>query len=243
VTEDIVKPKRRIPLTLILWGAAALAVIAAVTWASATGLLTWSMAVDAKEAASGFVSGYPVLAYAGFVGLFVLLALTLFPAQLWVIVFGAMLFGFGPGLIVSWTAAVSGAVAVYWAARTVLASRYRAATSKHLSKVEAAFREDQFAWMLAVRFIPIVPYPVSNVAPAFLGARFTPFLIATLIGVIPYSAGYSFIGAKAGEVLDRDTPPDVASLAGDMLPILLVGAALPLLALGVKRLRKKPKAP
>jgi uncharacterized membrane protein YdjX (TVP38/TMEM64 family) len=241
VTGDIgEKPRRRIPLTLILWGVAALAVIAGVAWASATGRLSWAMAVDAKEAASGFVAGYPVLAYAGFVGLFVLLALTLFPAQLWVIVFGAMLFGFWPGLILAWTAAVSGAVGVYWAARTVLADRYRQATSKHLSRVEEAFRQDQFAWMLAVRFIPVVPYPVSNVAPAFLGARFLPFLIATLIGVIPYAAGYAFIGAKAGEVLDRDTPPDVASLAADMFPILLVAAALPLLALGVKRLRKKP---
>ncbi len=97
------------------------------------------MAVDAKEAASGFVAGYPALAYAGFIGLFVLLALTLFPAQLWVIVFGAMLFGFWPGLVLAWTAAVCGAVGVYWAARTVLADRYRAATSKHLSGIEEAF--------------------------------------------------------------------------------------------------------
>lgn len=237
------KPRRKIPPALIVWGLVALAVIALIAWASATGRLSWAMAVDAKEAASGFVAGYPVLAYAGFIGLFVLLALTLFPAQLWVIVFGAMLFGFWPGLILAWTSAVCGAVGVYWAARTVLAERYRAVTSKHLSKVEEAFRQDQFAWMLAVRFIPVVPYPVSNVAPAFLGARFMPFLIATLIGVIPYAAGYAFIGAKAGEVLDRDTPPDVASLAADMFPILVVAAALPLLALAVKRFRKTPKAP
>ena len=240
MTEDAGEPgKKRLPLGLIAWGVAALVVIVAITWAAATGRITWAMAVDAKQGLSGLVAGAPALAYVGFIALFALLALSLFPAQLWVVVFGGMLFGFWPGLVVSWLAAVSGAVAVYWAARTFLAERYRAATSKHLSRVEEAFRHDQFSWMLAVRFIPVVPYPVSNVAPAFLGAGFRPFLIATLIGVIPYSAGYTFIGAKAGEVLNRETPPDVASLAADMAPILIVAAMLPLAALAVRRLRRK----
>ena len=135
------------------------------------------------------------------------------------------------------------ALAVFIAGRTFLADRYRAASAKYLARVQAEFSKDQLIWMLAVRFIPVVPYCISNVAPAFLGARFTPFLIAAIIGVIPYVSAYSLAGAKAAEVLNRDAPPDVGSLAADMFPVMLAVAALPLLALAVRRLTKKAKAP
>jgi uncharacterized membrane protein YdjX (TVP38/TMEM64 family) len=238
VTEEIVK--RGPPWVLIAWALAAIAIIGGVTWATSTGVLTWSMAVDAREGAAGFVAGYPVLAYAIYILLFIVMALTLFPAQLWIIIFGAMLFGFWPALIVSWAAAAMSAAAVFVAGRTLLAERYRAASAKYLARVQQEFSKDQLIWMLAVRFIPVVPYCISNVAPAFLGARFTPFLIAAMIGVIPYVSAYSFAGAKAAEVLDRDAPPDVASLAADTFPVMLAVAALPLLALAVRRFRRKP---
>lgn len=227
------------PWVLVGWAVVAAAIVAGVTWATSTGVLTWSMAVDAREGAAGFVAGYPVLAYAGYVLLFVVMALLLFPAQLWIIIFGAMLFGFWPALIVSWAAAVLSAAAVFGAGRTLLAERYRAASEKYLGRLQQEFSKDQLIWMLAVRFIPVVPYCISNVAPAFLGARFAPFLIAAAIGVVPYVSAYSFAGAKAGEVLNRDTPPDVASLAADMFPVMLAVAALPLVALAVRRLTRK----
>lgn len=234
--------KRSVPWVLIAWVAAAAAIVAGVTWATSTGALTWSMAVDAREGAAGFVAGNPVLAYVAYILLFIVMALLLFPAQLWIIIFGAMLFGFWPGLIVSWAAAVVSAAAVFLAGKTLLAERYRAASEKYLGRLQQEFSKDQLIWMLAVRFIPVVPYCISNVAPAFLGARFTPFLIAAGIGVVPYVSAYSFAGAKAGEVLNRDAPPDVASLAADMFPVMLAVAALPLVALAVRRLTQK-KAP
>jgi uncharacterized membrane protein YdjX (TVP38/TMEM64 family) len=236
--------KRRwpIPPALVAWIAVAVAILVGVTWATAAGILTWSMAVDAKEAAEGFVARYAIVAYAVYVALFVVMALALFPAQLWIIVFGSMVFGFWPALIVSWAAAVLSAAVVFLAARGALAGRYRARAGKYLARVEEGFRRDQFSWMLAMRFVPVVPYFVSNVAPSFLGARLPPFVVAAVIGVIPYVAAYTFAGAKAASVLDRDAPPDVASLAADMFPVMLATAALPLLAMAVKRMRRKPGA-
>ena len=197
------------------------------------------MAVDAKEAAEGFVAGYAVVAYAAYVALFVVMALALFPAQLWIIVFGAMVFGFWPALIASWAAAVLSSVVVFVAARGALAGRYRERAGKYLARVEEGFRRDQFSWMLAVRFVPVVPYFVSNVAPVFLGARLAPFVVAAGIGLIPYVGAYTFAGARAASVLDRDAPPDLGSLAADMFPVMLAVAALPLLAMAVRRFGRR----
>jgi uncharacterized membrane protein YdjX (TVP38/TMEM64 family) len=231
--------QRGIPLAAILWSAAAIAIIVSLAWATASGALTWAMAVDAREAAEAFIARYTVLACAAYVALFVVMALALFPAQLWVIVFGAMLFGWGPAFLVSWFAAVLSAAAVFLAARSVLAGSYRAKVGKYVARVEEAFRRDQLSWMLAMRFVPVVPYFVSNVAPAFLGARLPPFLIAATIGVIPYVAAYTFAGDRAAAVLNRDQAPDIAALAADLFPVMLAVAALPLLALAVRRLGKR----
>ncbi|HEX5007322.1 MAG TPA: VTT domain-containing protein [Hyphomonadaceae bacterium] len=231
-----------IPSAIAAWIAVAITILVGVTWATSAGLLTWSMAVDARMTAQDFVSRYAIIAYVAYVVLFVVMALALFPAQLWIIVFGAMVFGFWPALIVSWAAALLSAVAVFLAARGALAGKYREKAAGYLARVEQEFQRDQFSWMLAMRFVPVVPYFVSNVAPAFLGARLPPFAIAAAIGVIPYVAAYTFAGDKAASVLNRDTPPDVASLAADMFPVMLSVAALPLLALAVKRFRRKPAA-
>lgn len=242
MTESPPKRGWPIPPALAVWIAVAITILVGVTWATSAGLLTWAMAVDARASAQDFVSRYAVLAYAGYVALFVVLALALFPAQLWIIVFGAMVFGFWPALIVSWAAALLSAVSVFLAARGVLAGRYREKAGKYLARVEQEFQRDQFSWMLAMRFVPVVPYFVSNVAPAFLGARLPPFIVAAGIGIIPYVTAYTFAGDRAARVLDRDTPPDMASLAADMFPIMAAVAALPLLALAVKRFRRKPAA-
>ncbi len=236
-------PERRgwpVPPALVAWIAVAVAILAGVTWATSTGLLTWAMAVDARTAAQDFVSRYAVIAYAAYLALFVSMALALFPAQLWIIVFGAMVFGFWPALIASWAGAFLGSASVFLAARGALAGAYREKARRYLARVEREFQRDQFSWMLAMRFVPVVPYFVSNVAPAFLGARLPPFLVAVAIGVIPYVAAYTYAGDRAARVLDRDTPPDVASLAADLFPVMVAVAALPLLALAVKRLRRKP---
>ena len=235
--------KRRPPLGLIAWAAGAVAVIAGLTWATATGALTWSMAVDAREAASGFVAGNPVLAYAAYIALFVAMALALFPAQLWIILFGAMLFGFWPALIVSWAAAVLSAVVVFVATRGTLAGRYRAKAGKYMARIEAGFQLDQLSWILAMRLFPAVPYCITNVAPAMLGARMAPFVTATIIGVIPYVAAYTFAGDKAAAVLDSDTPPDVGKLAGDLFPVMVALAVLPVAAMLVRRWRKPGPKP
>jgi uncharacterized membrane protein YdjX (TVP38/TMEM64 family) len=242
VTAPREDDRRGVPVAAILWAAAAVSIVGGVAWATASGALTWSMAVDAREAAQAFVARYMVVAYAAYIALFVIMALALFPAQLWIIVFGAVLFGFWPAFLVSWFATVLSAAAVFLAARGAFAGRYQARAGKYLARIGEEFRRDQLSWMLAMRFIPVVPYFASNVAPAFLGARLPPFLVAATIGVIPYVGAYTFAGDRAAAVLDRDKAPDIAGLAADLVPVTLAIAALPLLALAVRRLRAGRRA-
>ena len=234
--------RRKFPLGLVAWLTGVGVALAAIAWAANAGLLSWETMVGMRVAAQQFVDQNIALAYAGYVALFIVLAVILFPAQLWIIIFGAMLFGFWPALIVSWFASVAGALAVFVLARGALGDFYRAKAGRQLARIEEGFRRDQLSWMLTMRFIPVVPYCVSNVAPAFLGARLPQFLVAAMIGVIPYAAAYTFVGAKTAAVFDSARPPDVGSIAADMTPVMLAIAALPMAALAVRYLRRRKPA-
>jgi uncharacterized membrane protein YdjX (TVP38/TMEM64 family) len=234
--------KRKFPFGLFAWLAGVVAALAAIAWATGAGLLSWEAMVETRVAAQQFVDQNVALAYAGYVALFAVLAVILFPAQLWIIVFGAMLFGFWPALIVSWLASILGAVAVFVLARGALGGFYLARAGKQLVRIEEGFRRDQLSWMLTMRFIPVVPYCVSNVAPAFLGARLPPFLAATMIGVVPYTTAYTFVGTKTASMFDSTQPPDVGSVAADMAPVMLAIAALPMAALALRYLRRRKAA-
>lgn len=230
------------PAGLVLWAVVALAIFALLTWAVATGQLTWSMAVDAREAVLGFVAGYPAVAYAVFIGMFVVMALAMLPVQLWTITFGSMVFGFVPTVITSWFACVLAAIVVFLMARGVLSDRYRKIVDKYLARLEQGFQRNQFLWMLTLRLIPIVPYCIGNVAPAFLGARFAPFVAATIGGVLPFVVIYAYAGDKAASVLKRDTPPDLVGLVGDLFPVMMIAAGIPVMIIALRWFLQRRKA-
>jgi len=190
-------------------------------------------------ALADLVTQHSWLAFAAYVAFFLVMSLLLFPAQLWVILIGAVLLGFERGFAASWLAACLSAALVFLLARSALGGVYRRHAQRYLDRVEAAFQRDQFLYMLMLRFIPVCPYCVANVLPAVLGANFWRYLLATAIGVIPYIGVYSFAGARAAAILDPDRPPDLASISADLIPVLAAFAALPLLAIIVRSMSKR----
>ncbi len=224
---------------LAAWIALALAAAAAFYWAIASGVFSWAALVEARLALSDLVALRPWATFGAYIAFFVVMSLVLFPAQLWVILIGAILLGFERGFAASWLAACVSAGLVFWLARSAFGGVYRRHAQRYLDRVEAAFQRDQFLYMLMLRFIPVCPYCVANVLPAVLGARFWPFLAATAIGVVPYVGVYSFAGARAAAMLDPERAPDLASISADLIPVLAAFAALPVLAIVVRSVRRR----
>ncbi len=61
--------------------------------------------------------------------------------------------------------------------------------------------------------------------------------------VLPYVSVYSFVGSRAGAILDPQFQLEIGRVAGELLPVMFAFALLPLLALGMKRLVSARKAP
>ncbi len=136
-----------------------------------------------------------------------------------------------------------GAVCVFLAARTAFGSVLRAKAGPALKRMEAGFRESAFSYMLFLRLIPLFPFWLVNLVPAFLGVPLGTYILATLIGVIPGALVFASLGNGLGAILDAGGEPDLGILfQPEVLLPLLALAVLALLPVAFKKFKARGSA-
>jgi hypothetical protein len=96
------------------------------------------------------------------------------PGSFVMTVAGGFLFGLVPGTLMALVGGTAGATAIFLAARTGLGeamrARWLAARSDGMfARVERGLKADELSYLLLLRLVPAVPFPIANVAPAFFG--------------------------------------------------------------------------
>lgn len=150
------------------------------------------------------------LAVAAYMVIYVLAVAFSLPGAVWLTIAGGFMFGIWLGSAITVIAATVGAVAIFLAARTALGDSLRRMTGGWVGRMKAGFREGEVSYLLIMRLVPVVPFFVANVVPAFLGARATTFAWTTLVGIIPGTIVYISIGAGLGEQIGRGEAPDLS---------------------------------
>ena len=88
---------------------------------------------------------------------------------------GGFLFGVFPGVFFNLSAATLGAVVVFLAARMGfgrdIAARI-AAQGGSLAALQAGLQDNEWSVLLTMRLIPVIPFFVANLVPAFVGVGF-----------------------------------------------------------------------
>jgi len=142
---------------------------------------------------------------------------------------GGFLFGAAMGGIYAVTGATLGATALFLIAKTSLGDYLLAKAGPAIKKMQAGFDENALSYMFVLRLIPLFPFFLVNLAPAFLGVSLRVYLIATFFGIMPGTFVYALVGAGLGSVFDRG---ETFTLAGVMTPQMIAAlAGLGLLAL------------
>ncbi len=151
---------------------------------------------------------------------------------------GGFLFGNIVGTVWVVIAATTGATAVFLIAKTALGDALRAKAGPWLKKLEAGFHENALSYLLVLRLIPLFPFFVVNLVPAFLGVRLRTYVIGTAVGIIPGSFVFTSVGAGLGSLFDMATGGEI-ELSGILTPEIvtaLVGlAVLSLLPVAYKK--------
>jgi uncharacterized membrane protein YdjX (TVP38/TMEM64 family) len=155
------------------------------------------------------VAAYPFLAPLAFTLLYAVVIALSVPGGAVLTMTGGFLFGVVLGVIAVVIGATLGATAVFLIAKTALGDPLRAKAGPWLRRMEAGFRANAFNYLLVLRLIPLFPFWLVNLVPAFLGVPLGTYALATLLGIIPGSLVYASVGNGLGAVFDRGETPDL----------------------------------
>lgn len=220
----------------------AVAVVVVASALKLTGVLDYlSFAALARhrEWLVGEVAALGIAAPAVFVLVYAVCTALSLPTGLLLSTLGGFLFGTGVGGLAIVIGATVGATAVFLAAKTVLGDALRARTGPFLQKLEAGFRENELSYMLVLRLVPLFPFWLVNLAPAFLGVRRSTFVIGTVLGIIPGAFIFASVGTGLGAILERGGAPDGSVLLQPRVLVSILGlAVLALIPVVYKRLRR-----
>ncbi len=140
------------------------------------------------------------------------------------------IFGRWTGTVLVVVAATVGATIVFVAARYIFADAARKRLGDFGTRINAGFTANAFRYMLFLRLVPLFPFFLVNLAPAFTSIPVSTYALATLIGIIPAS----FVYVNLGETLSRiDSLQGLVSV--ETLGALALLGLLALLSIAWKR--------
>jgi len=217
------------PIAVILLGAGAALIFA-------RDYLSFSVLAENYQALSEWRDEHRIAAIALFMLIYVLAVSFSLPGAVWLSLIGGLLFGTVLGSVMVVISATIGALAIFTAARTALGDTLRARADGWLKKMEDGFQAGAVSYLLIMRLVPVVPFFIANLAPAFLGARTWTFFWTTLIGIIPGTVVYISLGAGLGKQISRGVAPDLGVIfEWHVLGPLLGLAVLASLPLAIRR--------
>ncbi|MBU6155918.1 MAG: TVP38/TMEM64 family protein [Alphaproteobacteria bacterium] len=151
-----------------------------------------------------------------FIGVYIVVAAASLPAGAVLSVTGGFLFGsvFGAAWIV--IGATIGATLLFVIARSALGEPLRRRFGGRIKAMEEGFRRNAFSYMLILRLVPLFPFWLVNLAPAFLGVSLLTFVVTTAIGIIPGAFVFASIGNGLNALFEAGEQPDL-SLASIIL--------------------------
>ncbi len=229
---------KRLPIIAIL----GVAVIGAYSFRD---YLSFDTLAQNREALLAFRDANYVLAVLSFVVAYTIIVAFSLPGATIATLTGGFLFGTFPGAIYNVLAATFGAIAIFQAARMGFGERLSRAldSSEGLVKtIKQGLENNQWSMLFSMRLIPVVPFFVANLLPAFLAVPLHRYAISTFLGILPGGLVYTSVGAGLGEVFAAGETPDLGIIFEPYILWPLLGLALlSLLPILVKRFQRTEK--
>lgn len=202
-----------------VWGLLVVAAIAPIGWPLARVLFDHQALTDLLHGAGNWQ--IPV-----FLGAHTLAASIGLPGTV-LVVLGGALFGLVWGTLWSIIGATVGAVVAFWLARYLLHGWFKRRFCRHprfkgvYKRLDHTMQKQALSCVLAVRFAPISPFNVVNFLFGLTSISVTPYALGTLVGIIPGTLAYTWLGVTGVDALQ----------GGDRWPVILCLSLLMVLSL------------
>lgn len=225
--------KKWIPLLII---------VALMLTAYFTELTKYLSFVEIKERREGLMSWlahYPVLMPLAFIGIYIITITLSLPGGALLSVVGGFLFGVPLGTIYVLAGATIGATLIFLATRTALGDLLKKRAGPFLSKIKRGFDQNPASHLLFLRLVPLFPFWLINLAPAFFNVRTRTYVWTTFVGIIPGAYVFTQTGKGLGAIFDSGSSFSFDTVFNMEMKIALVVITLfALLSIFIKRLRR-----
>ncbi len=139
---------------------------------------------------------------------------------------GGFLFGTLWGALYIVVGATAGATVLFVAAKTSLGDPLRAKAGPWLQRMEEGFRENALSYLLVLRLVPLFPFFIVNLVPAFLGVPLGVYALGTFIGIIPGAFVFASVGAGLDSIFAAGGEFTASGILTPQVLLALVGLAL-----------------
>lgn len=117
---------------------------------------------------------------------------------------GAVLFGAYWGTLYTWIGAVIGSTLAFLVAKQLGRDFVDQMLGGKFDRFERRIRAHGFVGLLVVRLVPFFPYNGVNFGCGLINIRFTDYVLATAIGILPGTFVYQFLFANFGQRILAD---------------------------------------
>ncbi len=200
--------------------------------------LTFESIKTHREALLTQIENHPVLMPALFILLYIVVVSLSLPGGTILTLLGGFFFKIPWGAIYVIVGATIGATIIFLAARTALGDLLRKKAGPFLKKMEGGFQKNAASYLLFLRFIPLFPFWLVNIAPAFFNVKTKTYIWTTFVGIIPGSYVYAQAGSGLGAIFEEGKSFSFNSVFNTQMNFALVLLALfSLIPILVKKLR------
>jgi len=179
-----------------------------------------------REMLTEFVTARYLLSALLFCAIYAAATALSIPGGVLLTVSGGFLFGSIFGAIFSVLGATLGATLLFLAARTAFADVLRSRAGSAVERMREGFRRNGLSYLLFLRLIPLFPFFVVNLVPAFLGVRISIYVIGTFVGIIPGSLVFTLVGSGLDKSFASGEELSLASVFTDEMLLGFSGLAL-----------------
>jgi uncharacterized membrane protein YdjX (TVP38/TMEM64 family) len=189
-----------------------------------------------RETLLAVVVDYVVIADIAFMVIYALATALSIPGGAMMTLVGGFLFGPLRAALYVVFAATLGATALFVIARGAVGDRLRSRAGPWMATMDKGFQDNAMSYLLVLRLVPLFPFFMVNLVPAFLGVPLRTYVVATFFGIIPGTFVFALAGGGLGSALEASTEFDMAMVLTPEIIAALIGlAVLALVPVGYKK--------
>ncbi|MCH9625111.1 MAG: Soluble pyridine nucleotide transhydrogenase [Chlamydiales bacterium] len=197
--------------------------------AYATGVhkyFTFQMLQEKHGEIKAFVSAHPVITPFLYILIYFVSTGLSLPGGALLSLIGGFLFPIPWSTLYVLIGATLGASAIFLAARTAFGEFLREKAGPFLRKMEKGFQKNAWSYLLFLRFVPLFPFWLVNIAPAIFNINFITFVWTTFVGIIPGAYVFTQTGAGLGAIFETGETISLGNIFNVQLRIAMVALGI-----------------